>query len=330
MRLADTGELQLLERLKRRFRALSGGKPGLVVGIGDDAAVIRPGRRQMLLTTDMMVEDIHFDLRWTTPFQLGYKLVSRNVSDICAMGGSPEYLLLNYAAPAKTDLGHFDRFLDGLACAVEAYGISLIGGDMSVSVKTVLSATVLGSAARVIKRSGAQQGDYIHVTGWPGDAAAGLSIMRHLRRPIPLETGVVPKTHLPWEVIEPLVRRHLMPVAVSPDGFAKHATAMIDISDGLLMDLERLCRESGVGAKIWSDKIPISRGLAAASRLLKVAPLELALGGGEDYELLFTSASDTISGATCIGEIVRAGVKVLDPLGKHLKMNTKGYEHFGI
>lgn len=336
MKLAEAGELHLVDRLRKRFGKKLTGRTraaGLVLGIGDDAAAIRPtrpNRPHFLLTTDMMVEGVHFDMRWTTPFQLGYKLVSVNVSDIYAMGGSPEYLLLNFACPGSLALKQFDLFFDGIEAALRNYSAELIGGDISSADKIVLSATAVGTASKMLRRSGASPGEFIHVTGCLGDAAAGLAIMRNIRKQILLESNAVPHLQLPWDLIEPIIRRHLMPEAVNPENFIKQASAMMDISDGLLIDLERLCKESKVGARIQTDRLPLSQGLRDAARLLKISALDLALHGGEDYELLFTAAASQIHGATCIGEIVRSGLKVVGPDGKQMKSASKGYEHFGV
>jgi len=331
MKLAQAGELSLVAQIRKRFSRKASAIPGLLLGIGDDAAVVRPrANSKLLLTTDMMVEDVHFNMRWTTPYQLGHKLVSVNVSDIYAMGGRPEYVLLNFSAPPSFELAKFNSFFDGLEHACINYGIHVIGGDISSSDKIVLSATLVGSASRVLQRSGASPGDFIHISGYLGDSAAGLAILRNLRKPVCLENNVVPKTQLPWEMLEPLIRRHLMPQAVDPGGFVRHATAMIDISDGLLVDLERLCKESKAGARIWADKIPLSPGLVQVARLFKRAPLDFALSGGEDYQLLFTSASRSVPGSVCIGEIVRTGIRVIGPEGRQMKISSKGYEHFGV
>ncbi|MBA4371228.1 MAG: thiamine-phosphate kinase [Thermodesulfovibrio sp.] len=335
MKLAEAGELHLVDRLRKRFSGKLTDRRGveLVLGIGDDAAAIQPNQTNsphLLLTTDMMVEGVHFDLRWTTLFQLGYKLVSVNVSDICAMGGRPEYLLLNFSCPGSLDLKQYDLFFDGIEAALKKYSIQLIGGDISSSDKIVLSATAVGTASKILRRAGASPGEFIHVTGCLGDAAAGLAIMKNLRKQILIETGAVPNLQLPWNIIEPVIRRHLMPDAVNPDIFIRQATAMMDISDGLLIDLERLCKESKVGARIQVDRLPLSQGLIGASRLLKMSPVDLALNGGEDYELLFTASEPQVVGATCIGEVTRSGLKVIGPDGKQMKQTPKGYEHFGI
>ncbi|PKL51635.1 MAG: thiamine-phosphate kinase [Nitrospira bacterium HGW-Nitrospira-1] len=258
MKLSDAGELSLLEILRKRFGKRS---HSIVLGIGDDAAVIRPQNSHMLLTTDMMVEGVHFDLSWTTPFQLGFKLVSVNVSDIYAMGGKPKFLLLNFSASKDTTLEFFSKFFDGIETAMKRYGISLIGGDISASEKIVLSATVTGYAKKFLARRGARAGDRIYVTGHTGDAACGLALMKGLRRKIAIEQGKKQKFPLPWEIVSPLIERHLMPVARDSQGFIKAATSMIDISDGLMIDISRLCRESKVGALVYADKIPLSNEL---------------------------------------------------------------------
>src|SRR3990172_9802361 len=313
MKLSDAGELSLLEILRKRFGKRS---HSIVLGIGDDSAVILPKDSHLLLTTDMMVEDVHFDLSWTTPFQLGFKLVSVNISDIFAMGGNPKFLLLNFSAGKNTTLVFFDRFFDGIEMAMKSYRISLIGGDISSSEKVVLSATVMGYAGKYLSRKGARAGDRIYVTGHIGDAACGLGLMKIVRKKVAIELGKKQKFPLPWEVASPLIERHLMPAARDPHGFKKMATAMIDISDGLMIDLSRLCKESEVGALVYADKIPLSTELKKAAAYLGLSALDLALGGGEDYELLFTAPAGKNVNACCIGEIIRTGLFLANEKGQ--------------
>jgi len=327
MKLSDAGELSLLEILRKRFGKKS---PGIILGIGDDSAVIRSQNSNFLLTTDMMVEGVHFDLSWTTPFQLGFKLVSVNVSDIYAMGGTPKYLLLNFSAGKNTTLDFFSKFFDGIEMAMKSYGISLIGGDISSSEKIVLSATVTGYANKFLARRGAKAGDKIYVTGHTGDAACGLALMKIIRKTIAIEQGKKHKFPLPWDILSPLIERHLMPVARNSRRFLKSATAMIDISDGLMIDLSRLCKESNVGALVYADKIPLSNELLKASEYLGLSPLDLAFGGGEDYELLFTAPAGKKMNAYCIGEVINAGVFLIDEKGHKRKASIKGYQHFKI
>lgn len=328
MNLSEAGELALLEILRKKFRK----KPSrLVLGIGDDAAVIKAGKTAyMLLTTDMMVEGVHFDLRWTTPFQLGFKLVSVNVSDIYAMGGRPEFLLLNFAAPGNVDIVFFNRLFDGIKEATEAYDLTLVGGDVSSSDKVVLSATVTGHTSRILSRKGARVGDRIYVTGHLGDSACGLELMKRIKRPVEIEKKKKTELDLEWTAALPLITRHLMPRAVRPDRFVRKATSMIDISDGLLIDLSRLCRESKVGAVIYAERIPISDELKKAAAYLGTRADELAMGGGEDYELLFTAREDKKIIAFCIGEIVSSGMKIIDDRGNKHNVAAKGYQHFAV
>ncbi len=328
MKLSEVGELSLLGILRKRFgRKVA---PGVLAGIGDDCAVVRPAGRNLLLTTDMMVEGVHFDMRWTTPFQLGFKLVSVNVSDVYAMGGRPEFILLNFSAGRDADAVTFHRIFDGIEKAAGLYGVAVVGGDISSSERIVLSATVTGYASRFIKRGGAKIGDLIYVTGCLGDSACGLQLLKKMRRPVELERRKRGGFDLQWDIVSPLIRRHLLPTAVEPLGFARSATAMIDISDGLLIDLSRVCRESGVGAKLYEERFPISEQLKKAARYLGVDPLTFVLGGGEDYELLFTAPGNRKIDAICVGEITRSGMTIEDKKGRTRRASVKGYEHFAV
>lgn len=326
MKLSQIGELSLLDRLRKRFRTRS---RGLILGIGDDAAVIRPCGNT-LVTSDMMVEGVHFDLSWTTPFQLGFKLVSVNISDIYAMGGIPRYILLNFAASKDCTTRFFEDFFDGIEHALKTYAVSLVGGDISASDRIMLSVTAIGSAETVIRRQGARVGDRIYVTGTLGDAACGLELLRKLKRTVDLEKGRRYALPLAREAAVPLMRRHLMPVARDPSELRGKATAMIDVSDGLLIDLGRLCRESGVGARIRAQDIPLSDALKDAASSLGLSAVTLALSGGEDYELLFTASPKKKIDAACIGEVIRSGIMVVDGQGRRMNISHKGYQHFAV
>lgn len=325
MKFSETGELALLEILRKRFKD----RPSrLVLGIGDDAAVIRTGAANMLLTTDMMAEGVHFDLAWMTPFQLGFKLVSVNVSDIYAMGGRPEFLLLDFGVPGDTDTIFFSRFFDGVEKAAKTYGVSLAGGDISSSSRVVVAATVTGYARKILRRDGARVGDRIYVTGNLGDSACGLQLMKKRNSPIEIERKQKGGFKLKWNTVRPLIQRHLMPHAVSPEKFIGSATSMMDISDGLLIDISRLCRESGVGAIFYKESIPVSDELREAAAWLKIDPYDFAFGGGEDYELIFTAPKHKKVPAFCVGEIVQSGIEVLDGRGKKCKVPVMGFQHF--
>ena len=364
MQLSDIGELSLLETIRKRFAYKS---RGIIVGIGDDAAVIKPRGKKLLITTDMMVERVHFDLSFTTPYQLGFKLVSVNVSDIYAMGGIPHYLLLDIAMNKTTEESFVNSFFDGIQDAIKLYGISLIGGDISSSKNDmVAAASLIGYAEIPVKRSGAKPGDKIYVTGNLGDSACGLELLKRIKKTVPIKNtpsltlpprgggmggggnsvleiiiSNLSKLHLTWNVIAPLLRRHLMPEARNPKNFVRHATAMLDLSDGLFIDLSRLCNESKVGARIYMEHIPVSSQAKKASSALGLDLFKLAASGGEDYELLFTAPPHPpipplirggVGGVriTCIGAITKKGMVAVDKYGKESALKAEGYQHYGI
>jgi thiamine-monophosphate kinase len=337
MRLRQLGEPALLEKIRARFPSDSA---SILTGIGDDTAVLKPAPGKTLVTTDMMVEGVHFDLSRTTPQQLGEKIISVNVSDIYAMGGTPQFALLALAAPPATDVSFVDRLLRGLRTALRRYGAHLVGGDVSASPKgLVLSATLLGTATAPVTRAGARPGDFICVSGPLGDAACGLQILKRLKNPVDFTKGVRgPEGPLPWKVMKPLLKRHLLPEARKPGPLARRATAMIDISDGLLLDLSRLLTESRAGARIEEARLPLSKETRLAAGHLKLDPLHLALSGGEDYELLFTLPRGTSGrldklwrgdGTAVIGEVTRKrGMELLRADGKAVPLKPEGYTHF--
>ncbi|MCX7794328.1 MAG: thiamine-phosphate kinase [Thermodesulfovibrionales bacterium] len=307
-------ELKIIELIKKRFTQKSS---KIIKGIGDDTAAVLPSSEIELYTTDMMLEGIHFDLSFITASQLGFKLISRNVSDIFAMGGIPEFLLLNLALPEGIKEDFVEDFLDGLHKGTDRYGITLVGGDFSLSPGYIfLSAMLKGSASRIIQRSGARPGDIVYVTGTLGDAACGLEIMKR-------------KAEIKKEIREPLIKKHLMPEPQPLHNKIKKINAMIDISDGLSLDLWRLCMESRRGAIIFEEKIPLSEELLIAAETLGLDPLKLALSGGEDYELLFTTDEKvTIEGITQIGIITEEeGIRIIKKNGQEKSLIPEGYIH---
>lgn len=348
MQLRQIGELRLLQEIRNRFSATDS---TIVVNIGDDAAVIAPQKEKVIVTTDMMNEGIHFDLSYTSAFHIGFKLVSVNVSDIFAMGGIPKYLFLNMAIKKDLEEEIFWELYDGISHAIDVYRISLAGGDLCAAKnEMVVSATVIGYGDKTITRGGASIGDKIYVTGNLGDSACGLEILKRLvdeskdkvRRSkleilskefsLKLLTSQV----IDWNIAEPLIRRHLMPVARDSEEIKRYATSMIDISDGLFIDLCRICDESNVGARIYLDRIPISDSMKIAAGLVGLDPLHLAISGGEDYELLFTASEEfEVSGQrsgtkmTCIGEVIEKDRIVVGKNGVESELKIEGYQHFG-
>jgi thiamine-monophosphate kinase len=346
MKLSHIGELSLLEHIRRTFSRKA---KDIIVGIGDDAAVVNPSGKRIVLTTDMMAEGVHFDLRFVTAYQLGFKLISVNVSDIYAMAGKPSYVLITIAVCSNTSTEFINDFFQGVEAALKLYKIVLIGGDVSSAVNDIaLSATVIGYAENFVLRSGARAGDRLYVTGPLGDSACGLALLKQIRSTVPLQvnrslsdlkpaSGAVgyrrlrtylSRRGLSWKMTEPLLRRHLMPEARVPGQWCRNATAMIDVSDGLLIDLSRLCNESRVGARVYEEKIPISPEMRAAASRLGLSPLKLALSGGEDYELLFTAPPEKKVKALHIGDITKAKRVIVDSAGRERSFSAEGYQHF--
>ena len=256
----------------------------LLMGIGDDCAVIRRDEsRVWLLTMDTLIESVHFDSVFHPPDKLGRKAVSVNVSDIAAMGGSPAFALLSVGMPPGFDQHWFTEFAKGITSACNQYGCLLVGGDTVASPRGItLTLTLIGEAEAeaVIYRHGAQPGDDIWVSGALGQAAAGLALLRR-----DLETAN--------PEFAPLREKHLNPQArvglgrqLAQSGIVH---AMMDLSDGLATDLAHLCKQSGVGGRIVAASLPGLAALAPAARLTGDDPVQWAISGGEDYELLFTA-----------------------------------------
>lgn len=284
-------EFALIQALARRFAKNSS---HLVQGIGDDAAVIAaPAPAWWHVTTDLLAEGVHFDLRTASAESVGYRAAMANLSDIAAMGASPRYLLVSLAVPRTFGAARILELYEGLMQACGPHGVTLIGGDTSASQTGLfLSITLIGTtiSGRALFRHGAHVGDCIYVTGTLGDSLAGLQLLagNKSKRSTPRPSGPLRKSHQDY-----LIRRHLHPTARIGEGLwlnrAGLATAAIDLSDGLSGDLRHICDASRVGAEIDLGALPISPACSAYAETRRLRPLELALTGGEDYELLFTA-----------------------------------------
>jgi thiamine-monophosphate kinase len=316
-------EFEFIQNIKSRYS---------LAKVGDDCAVLhKDGQIDLLITSDMLAEDIDFRPGWTTPEFLGHKSLAVSLSDIAAMGGEPKFAMLSIGVSEKLWKTDFvDRLYDGWHKLAREFDVELVGGDISrVPDSLVIDSTVLGGVAHgtAILRSGARPGDSIFVTGYLGGAAAGLQM---------LEKGekfgdalAEPRRHL--------LLRQLQPLPQVRTGKALHEmhlpTAMLDISDGLSSDLEHLVVASGVGAKIFADRIPVDPAITAVA-MLKSDALDLALHGGEDLELLFTTRPEKTStaldlGFHHIGEITEeVGNIELVHDGKVSRVEPKGYRHF--
>jgi thiamine-monophosphate kinase len=321
-------ERHLIERAAQKLRVRSGG--GLRVGIGDDAAVMHPrGRTEWVLTTDAFLENVHFLLRAHPPEDVGYKALARATSDLAAMGARPLYFLLSLALPHSCTAKWFDRFLEGMSRAARSFGLVLAGGDTTRSPLAAINLTVIGEVTpgQAVLRSGARPGNLICVSGTLGKAELGLRL---------LQRGLQKRKK--WKR---LLRKHLHPEPRLALGEwlakSRRATAMIDTSDGLSTDLAHICEASGVGAKVWADRIP-KVAVPNDLRKLGLDPLRMALDGGEDYELLFTvprrlaqHLPRAVHGVpiTIIGEITRKKQNLLiDDSGRTKDLPAQGWDPF--
>ncbi len=327
MKLSELGEFALIDRI--RAQVVPG--DGVLRGIGDDAAQLAiPAGEQLLTSTDLLIESSHFDFIWTSPADLGHKAVAVNLSDIAAMGGTPRYLYLGLACPGSAEVGAIEAFMAGALAQTEAHGVTLVGGDTCRSPGPwVVSVTIEGTVAEgcAIGRDGARPGDVVVVSGTLGDSAFALTQLLRGQQPS-----------------ESLARRHHRPEARVALGqaLAKSGcvTAMIDLSDGLSSDLGHILKASQVGARLELASLPLSEQFAAAVQA-DPSLLELALSGGEDYELLFTLAEADLSGILDLGRSlnlpltpigwVHAGEPTLtlrDAAGSERMCRKQGFDHF--
>ncbi len=327
-------EDQLIKRIARGVPSQLGrGSGGLRLGIGDDAAVIRPVRRtELVLTCDAFLEGVHFLAGTHPPDSVGYKSLVRATSDIAAMGATPRFFLLTLALPRKRTGRWLDEFLRGMGRAARSLGMRLMGGDTTKSAEVAIGITVVGEvgSGQLVTRSGARPGDLIYVSGILGRAQLGLELVLAGKG---RQRGVAA-----------VVRPHLYPRIRVELGcwLARHriASAMMDISDGLSTDLARLAQASGVGARVRTDLIPAAPVPDAVSRLLpnRFDPLQMALHGGDDYELLFTvprrkakrlRAAPGFAGLTCVGEVTQSRhLLMVDQNGRTSAMEPRGWDPF--
>jgi len=310
MKISNIGEFGLIDIIRKMNPTKN---KNVFIGVGDDTAVIRNDKsRYILVTTDTLVENVHFNLKYFTFFELGWKLLAVNLSDIAAMGGIPKHALVTLGLKKNTDVSDIKEFYDGIRSLAKKTKVDVVGGDIVSSPdRFFFTMDLFGVAEKVVRRSGAKPGDMIVSIGQVGGSSAGLSsLMKYGRKALKINGSNA--------------KAHLMPHPMIEEGrFAsKHATSMIDNSDGLARCLIEICRESKVGAKIYSNKIPIAKG----------ASLEQALDGGEDYNLILTvpkSKARSIKKGVIIGEVTRLKKIILvDRSGNEKILKDKGYEHF--
>lgn len=287
--ISTLGEFGLIEHLTKNIELKN---VSSVLGVGDDAAVIDHFGKQTVITTDLLVEGVHFDLAYTPLKHLGYKSVVVNLSDIYAMNAEPTQITMSVGISNRFSLESLDEFYEGVYAACNKYGVDLVGGDTTTSQKGfIVSVTAIGEVApdNFVKRSTAQKGDLLCVSGDLGAAYVGLLFLEREKKIFMESPGVQPdlegESYVIGRMLKPEARKDII------EFFAKQEmvpTSMIDISDGLSSEILHLCKESNLGCVLYEEKIPVHEEMKKAAFKFEIDPTACALSGGEDYELLFT------------------------------------------
>ena len=336
--IASLGEFGLIEHLTKNIEHQNA---STILGVGDDAAVIDHFGKQTVITTDLLIEGVHFDLMYTPLKHLGYKSIVVNLSDLYAMNATPTQVIMSLAFSNRFSVEALEEFYDGVYIACEEYGVDLVGGDTTSSQKGfVISVTALGEVApdQFVKRSTANAGDLICVSGFLGGAYLGLLLLEREKK-VFLETkGVQPdledRDYIVGRLLKPKARKDII------DFFEKEKitpTSMMDISDGLSSEVLHICKQSNVGALIYEEKLPIHPDAKEFAYKLEIDPTACALSGGEDYELLFTLAQadyDKIKdalGISVVGYITEEseGTTILTKGGNKHPLTAQGWNAFG-
>ncbi len=333
--VSETGEFNLIDRIKKIVPVSD--NPDIMIGMGDDTAVIRVGRNKvLLLTCDIQVEDRHFRRKFITDYQLGRRSMAVTISDIAAMGGLPSWALVSLGLPETMTVDEYDELFRGIEEELQSHSAVLVGGNLArTEGKLIVDITVLGESkpSEYVTRSGASEGDGIFVTGVVGASGAGFEVLNQFGKNFP-------------QKYENLVHAHLMPRPRVQTGNLisgkKLATAMIDISDGIASDLYHICQSSGVGARIFRKQLPLPANIDTISEFSEKDIIDLALHSGEDYELLFTAPEKNfgrirseINGycgvpVTKIGEIIskKSGYLQIHHDGREENLHPSGWDHF--
>jgi thiamine-monophosphate kinase len=312
MKVKDIGEFGLIDRISKNPK-----DKDILVGIGDDAAVIKSKKGLQVLTTDSLVQGDHFITRWFSPVQIGMKAIEINVSDIASMGAIPKYVLVSFALPNNLEVDFVERIYQGMWKSCDKYNIEIIGGNMTHSEKIVISITLIGEVdnENLCLRSSAKPGDLIFISGYLGNGRAGLRLFQE-----------------EIEGFENVKKGYLEPKSqfTTAMKISPYVNSMIDVSDGLAPEVKHICKESKCGAIIYKDKIPISKEVRDAAKRLDEDPYEYALFGGEDFELLYTVSKENIENINgfLIGEITENKKINIFFNGKEKEIEDKGYDHF--
>jgi len=334
MKVSELGEFGLIDLLAKMSYRPQDKQPAswqqLIIGIGDDAAVWYGDTLIQLATADSLIQDVHFSLATASWFELGWKALVANLSDIAAMGGVPRYALISLALPGHTEVDDVIAFYQGMIELARQFEVAIVGGDTSSAPLVAINITVLGStrsqAKGILTRSAAKPGDKVAVTGYLGGAAAGFEMLNKKLQFDPEATASLREAFL-----HPYPR-----IAEGQVLIDQGVKTAIDISDGLISDLTHICKASQVSAQVEVDQVPIQPAVKAN---FGNRALNLALSGGEDYELLFTASTEVIDKVrmatscpiTVIGEITAdkpGEVSLVDSKGNPIYLPKAGWEHF--
>lgn len=335
--LSSLGEFGLIERLTKDFPI---NNTSTKLGVGDDAAVLEYKDKQALVTTDLLLEGIHFDLRYVPLKHLGYKAAVVNFSDIYAMNGTPKQITVSVGLSSRFTLEHIEEIYSGIRLACEVYGVDLVGGDTSASMTgLIMSITCIGEADKeeIVTRSGAKETDIICVSGDFGAAYMGLQLLERENRISIGQKDFQPqfggKEYILERQLKPEARKDIIEILKS-NGLKP--TSMMDVSDGLSSELLHICKSSNVGCRIYEEKIPIDYQTAIMAEELNMNLYTAALNGGEDYELLFTlplADYDKVSkfkGISVIGYITKPelGAAMVAPDSTEMALKAQGWNAF--
>jgi len=335
--IGSLGEFGLIDHLTGKFEKK---QSSTLLGIGDDAAVIGFGSEVQVVTTDLLVEGVHFDLVYTPLKHLGYKSVVVNLSDVYAMNAAPRQITVSIAISGKMALEGLEQFYEGVHLACERYNVDLVGGDTSASVTGMLiSVTAMGTAPaeEIVRRSGARPNDLICVSGDLGASYMGLKLMDREKRVFMEDPGIQPDfsgfDYLLGRFLKPEARVDIL-LALREKGV--RPGSMIDISDGLSSELMHICKNSACGCTVYQERIPIHPDTIKAAEEFGIEPMIAALHGGEDYELLFTVPLEdfekvsAIPGVSVIGNITPAdeGSLMITNAGQAVRLVAQGWDAY--
>lgn len=339
MEISELGEFGLIDRLTENIKPIN---ESTVLSVGDDSAVIAPGDKEVLITTDLLLEGVHFDVRYVPLKHLGYKSAIVNFSDIYAMGGQPRQLLVGIGISSRFTVENIDEIYSGIKLACEIYGVDLVGGDTSASMSGLtISITCIGDVekGKAVKRSGAQPTDLICVSGDLGAAYMGLQLLeRENKVAAQSDANFQPdfsgKEYILERQLKPEARRDIIK---DLDEKRIKPTSMIDVSDGLSSELLHICKASKTGCRVYEDKIPIDFQTALMAEEFNMNLVTAAMNGGEDYELLFTvhlvdkEKIDSLKGVTVIGYVTeeKYGATLVTRDGNEIPLRAQGWNSLG-